>query len=339
MDREEKRGMEPERLAQVLSRMLGKEVIRADCRLEKLHGGTLGDVQLAAGIAETADGNKEPYRLVWKTQKRFERHGDPLSWRREYDLYAAPDLDKLLPKSFRRPACYRAELNDEEIQLWLEYIDGRSGMELTTDMQEQIAREWGRIQGRLYAEQPAALRNLPHLSQVEYTKNGYLRYRSWQELHARIRSDGCGLPKHLRQMLIDFDEQADAVFSRIEQLPVVLCHRDFWVANLFHTDDGIVLIDWDTAGWGYMGEDIASLIADEADVPRMIEIYRTCVPAYLSGFNECSGAAPIADPFIYERMLMMYGYRLAEWHEFAGSPEEKRLQLDTLQQIYDMKPA
>ncbi|MFJ7915623.1 MULTISPECIES: phosphotransferase [unclassified Lysinibacillus] len=81
-------------------------------------------------------------------------------------------------------------------------------------------------------------------------KNYYLRYRSWNVLYHYIRSDDCEIPKHLCKMLIDLDNNADEIFSRIEKLPIVLCHRDFWVANVFYSDSKIVLIDWDTAGWG-----------------------------------------------------------------------------------------
>jgi len=76
--------------------------------------------------------------------------------------------------------------------------------------------------------------------------------------------------KYLCKMLIDVDEHSDEIWERIERLPVVLCHRGFWVANIFYTDHKILLMDWDTTGWGYMGEDIASLIADEADVDNML---------------------------------------------------------------------
>jgi hypothetical protein len=31
-------------------------------------------------------------------------------------------------------------------------------------------------------------------------------------------------------MLIDIDESANEIFNRIEKLPIVLCHRDFWMA-------------------------------------------------------------------------------------------------------------
>ena len=74
-----------ETLLLVLSKMLGKAVVRADYQTEQLHGGTLGDVQLIAGIAETAYGQNLPYKVVWKRQKKWKRPGDPGSWRREYD--------------------------------------------------------------------------------------------------------------------------------------------------------------------------------------------------------------------------------------------------------------
>lgn len=80
-----------------------------------------------------------------------------------------------------------------------------------------------------------------------------------------IRSDDCEIPKHICKILIDIDENSDEIFIRIEKLPIVLCYRDFWVANIFFSEGETVLIDWDTAGWGYL----ASLIADEADVNHM----------------------------------------------------------------------
>jgi hypothetical protein len=47
--------------------------------------------------------------------------------------------------------------------------------------------------------------------------------------------------------------------------------------QIYSSDDKIALIDWDTAGWGYMGEGIASLIADESDVNYMTEYYNRCI--------------------------------------------------------------
>lgn len=89
-------------LLRVLTNMLGKEICHAEYQAEKLHGGTLGDIRLVTGVAEASRGDKMPYRVVVKTQKKWERYGDPGSWRREYDLYTA-DLDALFMGSLRRP--------------------------------------------------------------------------------------------------------------------------------------------------------------------------------------------------------------------------------------------
>lgn len=336
MRNDHERVVNSETMTLVLSKMLGKTIIRADVQLQPLQGGTLGDVWLVSGKAEASDGDHLPYQVVWKTQKKFERYGDPDSWRREYDLYTS-ELHQLFSDSIRLPRCYHAELYDDEIQLWMVYIDGVSGLDLTPDMVERIAEEWGRLQGKLYTERPTILQELTNLSKLDYTKNNYLRYRSWHELYDYIRSEDCDIPKHLCNMLIDIDERADDIFSRLEKLPIVLCHRDFWVANLFYTDDEIVLIDWDTTGLGYMGEDIASLTADEADVQHMIEYYKRCVPAYYKGFSVYADVSPISDHSIYELILIMFGYRLVEWVKFAESPEERSTHLQTLQRIYEMR--
>lgn len=337
MKKQDEKFVKPELLALVLSKMLDKRIIQADYQLKELQGGTLGDVRLVTGMVETSDGEHLPYKIVWKTQRKFERYGDPDSWRREYDIYSS-DFKKVFSDSFRSPVCYHAEINDDEIQLWMEYIDGVSGLNLTSEMYERAAEELGQFQGKLYTERPNALQNLSNLSRVEYMKNYYQRYRSWDVLYDFIRSDDCEIPQHLCKMLIDIDNNADEIFIRIEKLPIVLCHRDFWVENIFYSDSEIVVIDWDTTGWGYMGEDIASLLADEneVDVSHMIEYYQKCIPAYYRGFSEYADVSHISDHCINELILTMFGYRLVEWFKFAESPEDKSMHLNTLQKIHEM---
>ena len=326
-------------------KVFAKTVVHVDYQTDRLHGGTLGDVQLITGIAEFDDGNKHPYKIVLKTQKKWERYDDPDSWRREYDLYLS-DLGGTFTDTFHLPACYHAEMNtgENEIKLWMEYIDGVSGLNLTGEMYKLAAEELGRFQGRLHAEHPALLHNLSNLSKVDYAKLFYQHYRSWEKVYDYIRSDDCELPKHICKMLIDIDDNSDEVFNRIEKLPIVLCHRDFWVANIFYSDGNTVAIDWDTTGWGYLGEDIASLIADEADVEHMIEYFNKCVPAYYKGFSEYVDISHITDNCIYELILVMFGYRLVEWY-LDASPENKiketndvkTLHLNTLQKIYELR--
>jgi len=219
----------------------------------------------------------------------------------------------------------------------MEYIDGITGNALTVDMLEKASLELGRYQGRLYSIKPALPVKIKNLSVVDAMKNFYQHYRSWDVVYNYIRSDTCELPKHICQMIIDSDNISDEVHAEIEKLPIVFCHRDFWVTNIFHTENGIRLIDWDTTGWGYLGEDIVSLIADEADVEHMIEMYQKCTAAYLRGFSEHVDISHISNPYICERMILHFGYRLIEWYLHARSPEEKEYHKQTLQKIYEIK--
>ncbi|OWR32134.1 aminoglycoside phosphotransferase [Saccharibacillus sp. O23] len=321
-----------------LSRQLQTEVVDADYQETTLQGGTIASVYLLTGIADAADGRKLPYRIVLKIQKKWERYGDPNSWRREYDLYAS-DLAETFSGGVRWPVCYLAEMNDDtdEFRLWLEYADGVSGTNLTPETYEQVALEWGRYQGKLYRERPTVLDRLTNLSTSDLMKKTYLHYRSWPVVHDYIRSEECELPRHLSGMMIEIDAHSDEIFARIESLPLVLCHRDFWSTNLIYADGKIRLIDWDTAGWGYPGEDLASLIADETDPAQMVDYYRRCVPAYHRAFAEQAQIPYIEDDCVYEMILIVFGYRLIESYLHSEDERDKQLAVRTLESIYAMK--
>lgn len=330
--------IELEQLIYALNQRFKTNIISTDYQTTPLQGGTVGNVYLITGIAETVDGEKLPYRIVLKIQKKWERYGDPGSWRREYDLYSS-DLGTTFSQSLRWPICYHSEFNteDNEYHLWLEYIDGVTGLDLTSDMYEEAALELGRFQGKLYEEQPAVLQSLTNLSHPDFMKNTYLHYRSWPVVYDYIRSNDCELPLHVRQMLIDIDEKADEIFARIEKLPLVLCHRDFWVTNLIYAEGKFALIDWDTSGWGYLGEDLASLIADEGNIDNMVENYKRCIPAYYKGFSEYVDVSRITDHCVYEIILLVFGYRLVEGYIHTETYDEKTKHVHTLQKIYEMK--
>ena len=129
-----------EKLIYVLTQRFKTNIIATDYQTMQLQGGTVGNVNLVTGIAETEDGEKLPYRIVLKIQKKWERYGDPNSWRREYDLYCS-ELGTTFTQALRWPICYHAEMNPEgnEYYLWLEYIDGVTGLDLTADMSEMRA--------------------------------------------------------------------------------------------------------------------------------------------------------------------------------------------------------
>ncbi|HPS35617.1 MAG TPA: hypothetical protein PK854_10165, partial [Oscillospiraceae bacterium] len=72
-------------LLKALSKKLNTPVQSADYTIETLNGGTLGDVAKVIGEAKTADGKipygNVPFIVVVKVQKKWERPGDPDSWR------------------------------------------------------------------------------------------------------------------------------------------------------------------------------------------------------------------------------------------------------------------
>jgi len=101
-------------------------------------------------------------------------------------------------------------------------------------------------------------------------------------------------------------------------------------------DDHIYAIDWDTAGFGYLGEDMASLIADETEPANMADYFRICIPAYLGGFFEYAHILVDAEQSIHDMILLMYGYRLIESFKFAQNEKDKSIARDSLQSIYDL---
>ena len=226
-------GMQHEKLLEALSNMFGTRIIGAECETEQLHGGTLGDVKLVMGTAEAVDGGKLQYKLVLKIQKKWERYGDPDSWRREYDLYASP-LGSLFAGPLRWPRCYLAEMDGDEWRIWMEYIDGASGVNLTVGMLEQAAMELGRFQGRLYKENPTWLECYRNMGTIDFMKADYNQWEPTTVEYRYIRSGDCTLPKHLCRMLLDMDDEIEAIFEKIKQLPIVFCHRDFWSKNIFY---------------------------------------------------------------------------------------------------------
>jgi hypothetical protein len=275
------------------------------------------------------------FKIVHKVQDEWKRHADPDSWRREYDLYQS-GLEDLMTDDLRWPICYYMEKTEGQIQLWIEYIDWVTGFELSLDMFEAAAYEIGRFQGRLLRDQPQQIKDLSNLSRESMIKECYQSYVAWPEINEYVRSDQSDLPMHLRQMIITADEKAQDLWSKVESLPVILSHRDYWVTNIFYKDGKIRLIDWDTTGIGALGEDIASLIIDETHPDKVIDYYETCIPAYIKGLSESVDVSAYGDLYIYEQMLLFFGYRLVEDYKFTESEDHKTYCLAMLERLYQL---
>jgi len=320
--------------------MSGQTITHADYQTEQMRGGSVGEVCLITGTAITSTDKKLPYKIVLKIQKKWERQGDPNSWRREYDLYKS-DFGTMFTDSFRWPYCYHASINEEETetQLWMEYIDGISGNDLTVDMLEKAAEGIGRFHGKLYTlpeiSKPEILRKIDFFSMSGGQKYYYFSCR--KRVAEYIRSDDCPIPKHLRQLLIDIADDAERIFVEIEKFPTFLSHRDFFLYNIFYVDGAIRLIDWDSTGWGYMTEDITQLIIDNTKAENIVEYYRRLVPAYVRGLSEYMDIAEFRNLYIWEMMIIKFsGYTLIYKYMLSKSDEQKALIIAVLQKIYEI---
>ncbi|MCL2378058.1 MAG: phosphotransferase [Defluviitaleaceae bacterium] len=319
-----------ETLLQVLCKMLNTIITGASYESASLKGGTVGDVRLITGVAQSASGETVPYKLVLKIQKKWARWGDPDSWRREYDLYMSC-LAETFTDTFTWPRCYHGQLYENETQLWMEYVEGVAGNDLTTPMLAKAAYELGKYQGRLHNN--PAIKNITNL----HTKDAReIHYRHWKPKnleYSYIRESDCPIPKHLRDMIIDVDARANDIFSRIKQLPEVICHRDYWTANIISAG-GIYAIDWDSTGWGYLGEDIISLITDETNPALWAEYKARLIPAYLKGIVENMDIKGL-DVSIFSDMALTSGYMYVHNFMHEKSPEGKEYYLLELQQLYE----
>jgi len=356
-------------LTKALSKKFGTQVQSADYTVEALHGGTLGDVAKLTGEANTANGSV-PFTIVFKAQKKWARSGDPDSWRREYDL-CQTNFGEIFTDTLRWPECYLSELNSDRIELWMEYIDGKSGENLDLEALKFAAAEWGRFQGRLYTH-PEKLGGTKFLSDSDWLMRGFEQWHtqtySYEFLisekcrlpgflkqllkdqdirlydgksfeYGCLRSEACDIPEHQKKMLTELDEHKDDVFGRLKRLPAVLCHRDFWIENIFVSNGEIRLIDWDGAGFGCLGEDIASLIFDDTPTENLNDYFRTLVPAYVDAVSEYIDVPPDLNRTVTDLILVMFGYRTVQGHMFTQNPEKKKDMINRLQTVYDWRNA
>ena len=324
-------------LLYVLTKMLGVDIINADCQDAQLYlQGGMSGVRLITGEAETIDGEKLPYKVILKVQERRRPPSDPDSWTREYKIYASDFYkNEIFDEKVRMLKCYHAEFSNDSYSLWLEYADGVTKKALTLNNLEYIAEKFGRFQGRL-CSQPELLKYTDCLYEGGFVEK-YYAYQSSVD-YGYLCSEQCDLPNHLKQMLLDADNNRETIFRKFKQFPSVLYHGDFYISNIILKNDEVILIDWgDGAGWGYIGEDIANLIVDNIDIKYFNEYYRRIVPAYLKGLSEYMDTSGIDGLYFQKMIIIRSGYDFLREYRHAQSPEVKNEQITALQQIYDMK--
>jgi len=249
--------------------------------------------------------------------------------------------------------------------LWLEYVQGYSGLELTTDMLEETAYELGRFQGLTIANknQSILMENFTgvdflekELTQWYWQTYDYqflcskdsnlplhvkemLKRNDWDDessiIYHYLRHKECNLPKHLKDMIYHIDDHKDSIFKYFSSFPSVINHRDFWIENIIYDNSMIYLIDCDCIGFGYLGEDLASLIGDDTLTENLMVYFERLIPAYNRGIAEFQNIV-IDAKMIHEIILIKYGYRLIQNHMFTNDDNQKEDIQSRLQVLFDI---
>ncbi len=317
-----------ELLLEALSNKFNERIIDATFEEAFLQGGTVADVRLLTGTASSSN-KKHNYKIVLKVQNKWERFGDPDSWRREYDLYNS-NLAEFFTDEFRWPSCYLLTKEENQFSIWMEYAEGVYGKDFTIQQFEEAAKALGSFQGKLFSDS-TLLENITNLSNVSLIKDTFYRYSNWEEA-VRFINEDCSLPKHIHEMLSTLITNGSEYWIDIEKLPIILAQRDYWFTNIFNNNGSIICIDWDTTGWGHLGEDLASLIVDEVPPHMIVELYERCVPAYIEGFNHY---AKFEDHLPVDKIIQVYfGLRIMADYMYSKTAEAKQFNLDALEAIY-----
>lgn len=229
----------------------------------------------------------------------------PWYWRRELHLY-----ERGAPGSYREAGLRAPERlgvtrrADGLVALWLEAAPGRNGAALSVADLGRVAERLGRAQGRYGVDE-----SLPEESWwCRQFVGRYLRTfdadvdyglleddRAWARPVIAEAVDG-GLRARVGRLLADQDD----LLGRLETRPRTVAHLDVWPANLFVSEDEVVLVDWAHCGLGAVGEDIGNLIVDAVldlllPAEALPEIEAVVVDGYRRGLDAAGWRGGVED--------------------------------------------
>lgn len=319
-----------------LCRKFQQNIENAAYTTEILQGGTVGDVVKLTGHAETGS-EALPFSIVVKTQRKWDRHGDPLCWRREYDIYRQDLPVKLLP-AIRLPQCYFLEEDEETTRIYMEWVEGKTGN--TQLHADELALAAGRL-GALQADF--------HL----HGKKDYSCLRSFPAVRSSfdlwfgrmgplLQKPIDGFPEKLRQTLNAYAAKASELLRSFERLPVTVCQGDVHHDNLIlcetpqNTD--VYLIDWDSAGYGHMGEDAVDVLMEafvysDRDTALLPLFRQKIMAAYCEGAAGKGVDIPFDGKMFRDLAALSWGFRVADLYLYYQDEPSKKRCIQILQLI------
>ncbi|HVL24363.1 MAG TPA: phosphotransferase [Thermomicrobiales bacterium] len=264
------------------------------CRRLTSGAGTALGVWRLAGTAVVGDTMREWSLILkgWTPPERSEGAGS----QRETALYRSGLLDAL-PAGIRAPASYgEMEHTDGTIWIWFEDIVDEEAGPWSLDRYATAARHLGRFNGAYLTGHP-----LPAGPEIG---RGWLR--QWVDsaaeaiAHVEHASEQPlvrrAYPPHVAEVYARLWADRQAHHALLDRLPQTFCHLDAFKRNLLltHSPDGeeeIVAIDWEFAGVGAIGEElaplvIASAIFHEAPPVALPAFEATVLGSYIDGLRD-----------------------------------------------------
>jgi hypothetical protein len=200
---------------------------------------------------------------------RSDEPTDIYYWRRESLVYEHDLPGRLAGSGIVAPLLLgRFDRPDGTIALWFDDARGVRGTEWAPERYAAAARSLGFAQAQLVPDEP-------------WLSRGFLRdYAAWRRSAAWRQGDWSGLdddaawaqplvrahfPPELRVELVRLHADREWLVRVSESLPRTLCHLDVWPENLFApNEEETMLVDWEFAGDGALGEDIGNLVPESA---------------------------------------------------------------------------
>ncbi|MTI94716.1 MAG: aminoglycoside phosphotransferase family protein [Firmicutes bacterium] len=302
-------------LLQALSNMLGVQVSDVAYESELLQGGDVGEVSKISGQAFSNEGSY-PFSLVLKKQQKWDRHGDPECWRREYEIYRH-GLDQKLLQTIKLPRCYLLQESGDLTQIWMEYIEGKTGDDLIHAPELALAAErLGKLQADFHKN---GKHDLPFLRSYPAVRSSFDLW--WGDIKKELGTEIEDFPEELRHTLNDFAARAESLLDAMDKLPLTICQGDFYHDNIIFKPglDGtdIYVIDWDCAGYGRMGEDAVDILMEafvysDRDVSLMPDFKKCIIDGYLRGVQSGGMDFTMNEALVRDIFALAWGFRITD---------------------------
>ena len=304
-----------ESLQKALGGMFSAPIKDVSYTAELMRGGTVGEVVRVSGEARTEE-KKHPFSLVVKTQREWLRHGDPDCWKREYCIYEQ-NLENELLATIKLPRCFLLEKSEGLTRIWMEFVEGKTGSrQLHADELALAACRLGELQAGFHL---SGSRGLPYLRAYPAVQSSYDLWS--KRMMPLLQKEIDGFPDRLRNILCDYAACAKDLLGSFSALPQTLCHGDVHHDNLiFRDEDGetaIYLIDWDSAGYGHMGEDAVDVLMEafvysDRDVSLLPEFREKIISGYCKGAKSRGLDFVMGEPLVRELFALAWGFRIAD---------------------------